>query len=105
NYDTLTLEQVHGAITYYVAHRAEVDAHLGRNRAKFEALRLQGREGSPAAVSEVRGRKAAVLRIRFQADADLRRAILKGVKRREPTVEFITAHDAWSRGPRRYRSA
>jgi len=27
NYDTLTLEQVYGAITYYLAHRTEVDAN------------------------------------------------------------------------------
>src|SRR5882724_10172936 len=41
NYDTLTLEQVYGAITYYLAHRTEIDTHLPRNRAKFDALRLQ----------------------------------------------------------------
>ena len=43
NYDTLTLEQVYGAITYYLAHRTEIDAHLQRNGAKFEALRQRAR--------------------------------------------------------------
>lgn len=47
NYDTLTLEQVYGAITYYLAHRDALDAHLQRNRAKFEALRLQTRASHP----------------------------------------------------------
>src|SRR2546423_772547 len=47
NYDTLTLEQVYGAITYYLAHRAEIDAHLQHNRAKFDALRLQARASHP----------------------------------------------------------
>jgi uncharacterized protein (DUF433 family) len=47
NYDTLTLEQVYGAITYYLAHRTEVDPHLQRNRAKFDALRLQARSDHP----------------------------------------------------------
>jgi uncharacterized protein (DUF433 family) len=47
NYDTITLEQVYGAITYYLAHRAEVDAHLQQNRAKFDALRLQARAAHP----------------------------------------------------------
>jgi uncharacterized protein (DUF433 family) len=47
NYDTLTLEQVYGAITYYLAHRAEVDAHLQQDRAKFEALRIQTRTAHP----------------------------------------------------------
>ena len=47
HYDTLTLEQVYGAITYYLAHRAEVDAHLQRQSAKFEALRRQARTAHP----------------------------------------------------------
>ncbi len=47
NYDTLTLEQVYGAITYYLANRTEVDSLLRRNRAKFDALRLQARAAHP----------------------------------------------------------
>jgi hypothetical protein len=34
------------------------------------------------------------VRIRFLADADLNKAILTGVLRREPTVDFLTAHAA-----------
>jgi uncharacterized protein DUF5615 len=34
------------------------------------------------------------LKIRFQADADLHVPIVKGLKRREPTVDFAIAHDA-----------
>lgn len=34
------------------------------------------------------------MKIRFQADADLRLPIVKGLKRREPTVDFATAHEA-----------
>ena len=33
------------------------------------------------------------MRIRFQADADLRVPIIKGLKRREPSVDFATAHE------------
>jgi uncharacterized protein (DUF433 family) len=47
NYDTLTLEQIYGAITYYLAHRTEVDARLKRNRVRFDALRLQARTAHP----------------------------------------------------------
>ncbi|ETX06031.1 MAG: hypothetical protein ETSY2_19515 [Candidatus Entotheonella gemina] len=47
-YDTLTLEQVYGAITYYLAHRAEVDDYLQRQQAKFEMLRLQSRTAYPS---------------------------------------------------------
>jgi uncharacterized protein (DUF433 family) len=47
NFDTLTLEQVYGAITYYLSHRDEVDRHLMSNRAKFDALRKKARESHP----------------------------------------------------------
>ena len=47
NYETLTLEQVFGAITHYLAHQSEVEAHLQRNRAKFEALRHEARAAHP----------------------------------------------------------
>ena len=47
NFDGLTLEKVYGAITYYLAHRSEVDAYLQRNRAKFDTLRLQARRSHP----------------------------------------------------------
>lgn len=47
NFDTLSLEQVYGAITYYLSHRNEVDQHLMQNRAKFEALRKKARESHP----------------------------------------------------------
>ena len=47
NFDTLSLEQVYGAITYYLSHRKEVDRHLMQNRAKFDALRIKARESHP----------------------------------------------------------
>jgi uncharacterized protein (DUF433 family) len=47
NFDTLSLEQVYGAITFYLSHRDEVDRHLMENRAKFDALRKKARESHP----------------------------------------------------------
>lgn len=47
NFATLNLEQVYGAITYYLAHRTEVDAQIQRNRAKFAELREQWRAAHP----------------------------------------------------------
>jgi len=47
NFDTLSLEQVYGAITFYLSHRDEVDRHLIQNRAKFEYLRRRARESNP----------------------------------------------------------
>ena len=43
NFDTISLEQVYGAITFYLSHRNEVDRHLMQNLVKFEALRKQAR--------------------------------------------------------------
>lgn len=47
NFDTLSLEQVYGAITFYLSHRDEVDKHLMSNSAKFDALRKKARESNP----------------------------------------------------------
>ena len=47
NYDTLTLEHIYGAITFYLAHRPEVDAKIQQNRAQFDVLRQKARETHP----------------------------------------------------------
>ena len=47
NFQTLTLEQVYGAIAYYLGHKQEVDAQIQRNREKFEELREQWRAAHP----------------------------------------------------------
>jgi uncharacterized protein (DUF433 family) len=38
-FPVITLEQAYGSITYYLAHRAEVDAYLQQSDTEFEALR------------------------------------------------------------------
>jgi uncharacterized protein (DUF433 family) len=38
-FPVLTLEQVYGAITYYLSHRDEIDVYLKQASAEFEALR------------------------------------------------------------------
>ena len=39
NFETLNLEQVYGAVAFYLAHREQVDQHLERQREKFATLR------------------------------------------------------------------
>ncbi len=46
-FPVLTLEQVYGAITYYLAHRAEIDRYLQRADAEFDALRQKIRSADP----------------------------------------------------------
>lgn len=46
-FPTLTLEQVYGAITYYLAHRPQIDAYLKQADAEFEALRQAAHAAVP----------------------------------------------------------
>jgi hypothetical protein len=48
-FPTLTLEQVYGAITYYLRHRDEVDAYLNEADAEYETFRKRLREEYPDA--------------------------------------------------------
>jgi uncharacterized protein (DUF433 family) len=41
SFPALTIEQIFGALAYYSANRNEVDEHLRKGRAEFEALRLR----------------------------------------------------------------
>lgn len=43
----ITLEDVYGAITFYLAHQEEIDAYLQEGEAEFEALRKASREANP----------------------------------------------------------
>lgn len=47
SFPVLKLEEVYGAITYYLANRAEIDAYLKRAREEFEARRQAARDADP----------------------------------------------------------
>jgi uncharacterized protein (DUF433 family) len=47
SFPVLTLEQVYGAITYYLAHRSEIDAYLSEARDLYEAQREAARAADP----------------------------------------------------------
>lgn len=46
-FPSLSLEQVYGAITYYLGHQAEIDAYLRRVATATEQLRQQLRAAEP----------------------------------------------------------
>jgi uncharacterized protein (DUF433 family) len=46
-FPVLTLVQAYGAITYYLAHRAEIDRYLQQLDAEFDALRQATRSADP----------------------------------------------------------
>jgi len=43
----LTLEQVHGALAFYLAHRPEIDSYLAHAQAEYDALREAARRQDP----------------------------------------------------------
>ena len=47
SFAVLTLEQVYGALTYYLANKSEVDAYLEQSEIEFEAMRKASREQDP----------------------------------------------------------
>jgi uncharacterized protein (DUF433 family) len=57
-FPVLSLEQVYGAIAFYLAHRDEVDRYLDTRAKDFEAQREASREADPffyQRLAEVRG--------------------------------------------------
>lgn len=47
SFSVLTLEQVYGALTFYLANKSEVDAYLEQAETEFEAMRKAAREQDP----------------------------------------------------------
>jgi uncharacterized protein (DUF433 family) len=47
SFPVLSLEQVYGAITYYLGHRAEIEAYLREGRSQYEREREAERRADP----------------------------------------------------------
>jgi uncharacterized protein (DUF433 family) len=47
SFPTLSLEQVYGAITFYLSNRDEIDAYLKQGEEEFESLRRASRQSNP----------------------------------------------------------
>lgn len=47
SFPSLMLEQIYGAITYYLAHQEEINLYLSDGETEFEKLRLSSREAHP----------------------------------------------------------
>jgi uncharacterized protein (DUF433 family) len=61
-YPSLSLLQIYGGITYYLAHRAEVDDYLKRGEARFEELARAAREVNPLLYAKLEAAKHATPR-------------------------------------------
>ena len=58
NFPALSLEQVYGAITHYLAHRSEVEAYLQQQRGAWEKARARGDREPSAAIQRLRRARA-----------------------------------------------
>ena len=47
SFPVLTLEQIYGAITFYLGHQKAVDKYLKESEGKYEALRQASRSKNP----------------------------------------------------------
>lgn len=47
SFPVLTLEQVYGALTFYLANKSEIDGYLEQAHQEFEAMRKAAREQDP----------------------------------------------------------
>jgi uncharacterized protein (DUF433 family) len=56
-FPVLTLEQVYGALTYYLAHREPVDAYLSAQRKDFEAKRAAALAADPMFYQKLAARR------------------------------------------------
>ena len=47
SFDTLTLEEIYGALAFYLGHREEINAYLRQSEAEFDALYRRMRDAHP----------------------------------------------------------
>lgn len=47
SFPVLTLEQVYGAITFYLSNRAVIDAYLSQAKSDYEAMRQAAQDADP----------------------------------------------------------
>ena len=60
-YPLLTLEQVYGAIAFYLGHRAEVEAYLADKRRRYAEQRQAARDGDPEFYEQMTARRKQML--------------------------------------------
>jgi uncharacterized protein (DUF433 family) len=58
DFPSLTLEQVHGAIAFYLGHRAEIDAYLSEQDARWQQFQQESAARHGPLVRRVRGSAA-----------------------------------------------
>jgi len=65
SFPVLTLEQVYGAITFYLAHRAEIDDYLRARQIDFASKRQATRDADPMFYQKLADAKRSLLPTSF----------------------------------------
>jgi uncharacterized protein (DUF433 family) len=60
SFPSLTLEQIYGAITFYLSHQAEIDQYLLEEEAEYEKIRAASREANAELYEKLRVRKESL---------------------------------------------
>ena len=58
-FPSLSLEQVYGGITFYLAHRADIDAYLEKAEARFKELATASRNANPILYAKLEAARRA----------------------------------------------
>ncbi|MEX2169827.1 MAG: DUF433 domain-containing protein [Pirellulales bacterium] len=61
SFPSVSLEQVHGALAFYLAHQQEIDAYLEASRSDFETMRDQSRRQDPMFYQKLADARRAAL--------------------------------------------
>jgi uncharacterized protein (DUF433 family) len=59
SFPAIDLEEVFGALAFYLANRAQVDEYLRKGKAEFEKLREESRREHPALYAKLESAKGA----------------------------------------------
>ncbi len=65
DFPVLTLEEVYGAIAYYLAHRHEIDGYLQSRHHDYESRRQAARDADPAFYQKITEAKRKLETARF----------------------------------------
>ena len=108
SFPVLTLDQVYGAITFYLARQTEIDEYLGHSEEQYETSRRANneelRKDNPDLylytfdLCQDGVSSDASMKIRFLGDYDFNGEIIDGLLRREPSVDLKSGYEAGLEG-------
>lgn len=103
SFPSLTLEEVYGAVTFYLANQPEVDQYLLEGEREFEKLQRASRAAYPEwyeklELARKKNLDSSVRRTRFQGDGNLNGNVITGILRQAPEIDFQTAREAGLHG-------